>query len=260
MARERRGYSGHKVAAQTGVSLRTLQRIEKGPTPVSAGNLALLCSYYQIGARQSLELQKLRGLSRRTGWWNDYHDLVDKTYAEHCEAEQQAIQIDHFGSIIPGLFQTEEYAGRIQAKGFIASAGEIAERYVALRLRRKQEFLRGPLRKTRLILDLYSIQHPFYLDLIKDQLEHIQALQDQGYLELRLIPETRHNLPSIHFINFVFGNTNGVPALRRSIACNSSYVAETHHEEALQITASQKYFEDAWNFHAVPLSEVSLRC
>lgn len=252
--REQNGLTRTDVCRSTGISIRTIQRIENGPTPVSAENVAILCQLYGTTREHEKELQRLRHYSQQTGWWDEYRKLLGPVYAEHCEAEQQALRIDTFGPFIPGLFQTEEYAHCIQSLGFRAKTGKEAEDYVKLRLRRQEEFLRGPRRRARVLCELHGLRHPFCAGVIEKQLEYLQDLEQQGCLELRIATDF---VPPTNFVIFTFAGMH-LGKKQRSMTCYNGFIGdEAHRDEIQQTPQPPEFFDHAWECASL-LSEVSI--
>lgn len=248
--REQTGLTRIEVCRDTGISIRTLQRIENGPTPVAADNVAILCQYYGTSREHEIELQRLRHYSQKTGWWSTYHDVLGTAYAEHCEAEQQAAQMDFCGDLLPGILQTKAYAQHVQAQGALANTGEHAERLVSLRLQRHQEFLRGPKHRLRVLLELHGIRRQFFAPVLDEQVRLLHELQDQGYIDLRFEPTG----VLTDFTLFTFADTG---KRQRLLVCCNGHVDDVHVEATQRVTQFKSYFDRVWE-HAAPLNEVSI--
>ncbi|RKS05955.1 hypothetical protein DFP74_1573 [Nocardiopsis sp. Huas11] len=72
-------------------------------------SLERLLAQYEVGPDEVARIMELREIARTAGWWQG-HD-VDKHYGTYIGLEEAASEISTFETqIVPGLFQTEDYA------------------------------------------------------------------------------------------------------------------------------------------------------
>ncbi|MER0240798.1 helix-turn-helix transcriptional regulator [Streptomyces sp. HSW2009] len=113
-------------------------RIESGLTSLRSHDVETMCRIY--GAAPDLT-EALMGLAKETkarGWWHAYGDVVPFGFDLYIGLEEAASQLDWYEpELVPGLFQTPEYARLIiQADNASAPDDEI-ERRVNLRITRQ---------------------------------------------------------------------------------------------------------------------------
>jgi transcriptional regulator with XRE-family HTH domain len=86
-------------------------RIETGQTPLRSLDVETMCKIY--GATPTLT-EALMGLAKETkarGWWHSYGDVIPDNFDVYIGLEEAAIEFHWYESeLVPGLFQTEDYA------------------------------------------------------------------------------------------------------------------------------------------------------
>jgi transcriptional regulator with XRE-family HTH domain len=112
-------------------------RVETGQSSLRSHDVATMCRIY--GARPDIT-QALMGLAKETkarGWWHAYGDVVPEWFDVYIGLEQAATGLSWYESdLIPGLFQTEDYA-RALIKGDHRNSDEEIDRRVHLRMTRQ---------------------------------------------------------------------------------------------------------------------------
>jgi transcriptional regulator with XRE-family HTH domain len=138
--RNEKGLTVEQVAESLLCSPSKVSRMETGHSAAAPRDIRDLCDLY--GVTDQAERDRLMQLARegkQQGWWQPY----DLPYSTYIGLEAEAISIRTFQpSVVPGLFQTEEYARAIQeaagpdhAKGELTP--EVVEQRVEARLRRQ---------------------------------------------------------------------------------------------------------------------------
>jgi transcriptional regulator with XRE-family HTH domain len=142
--RDRQGLTQEQVAGTLDWSKSKVVRIEKGTVRVSATDVRALLELFEVSdpaeVAQAVELARV---ARRRPWYRDFEHALDRDYNEYLSYENSALAIDTFQQlIIPGLLQTEGYAGAIM----MANGATYPEERVKLRLARQATLARpdGP--------------------------------------------------------------------------------------------------------------------
>jgi len=114
-ARGATGYTQEQVARSMEWSLSKVIRIESGAVGVSANDLRALLDLYEISDRDRAdELLELARASRQGSWWSRYRADISAQYLQYIEYEEAASLLRIYEPlVIPGLWQTEEYATAI---------------------------------------------------------------------------------------------------------------------------------------------------
>jgi transcriptional regulator with XRE-family HTH domain len=136
--RELSGLSPDEAAQQLDFSKSKLYRIENGRSRIDADDLEDMLDLYDVRSPDRDALVALGRDSRRRGWWTTYKDVFTGSYVG---LESEAARIEVTSHIIPGLFQTADYA-----RAVIAATGpwletEEIERRVTARAARQRALL-----------------------------------------------------------------------------------------------------------------------
>jgi transcriptional regulator with XRE-family HTH domain len=133
--REASGITPDEAAQRLDFSKSKLYRIENGRSRVDADDLEDMLELYGVRSPQRDALIQLGRESRRRGWWTRYKDVFTGSY---IGLESEASDICRNASLVPGIFQTPDYARAvITATGPWLGAAE-TERRVAARCARQQ--------------------------------------------------------------------------------------------------------------------------
>src|SRR6266568_1664308 len=113
--REASGLPPDEAARRLDFSVSKLYRIENGKARVDADDLEDMLDLYDVRSPDRDALVRLGRDSRRRGWWTSYKDVFTGSYVG-LESEAVTIQVNTH--IVPGIFQTADYA-----RAIIASTG-----------------------------------------------------------------------------------------------------------------------------------------
>jgi transcriptional regulator with XRE-family HTH domain len=99
------------AATQLEWSEAKIWRIETGQTSLRSLDVEAMCKVY--GAPQDIT-EALMGLAKETkarGWWHSYGDAIPEYFDVYIGLEEAASHFSWYESeLVPGLFQTEDYA------------------------------------------------------------------------------------------------------------------------------------------------------
>lgn len=137
--REQAAVSQQQAADAIDGSDTKISRAEAGKTGLSRLELvALLDEYGVTDETFRTALTELNRNSRKRGWWQQQGDLLTPKLQELIELESTASQIFEYEAIlIPGLFQTEEYA-RTVISAFPTPYSTSVDAAVQVRLERQK--------------------------------------------------------------------------------------------------------------------------
>ncbi len=125
-----------EVAAQRlGWSTSKLHRLESGRSRISTDDLEDLLDLYGVHSPQREALIQLGRDARKRGWWTKYADVFTGSYMS-MESEAAGIRIN--AHVVPGIFQTADYAREVVTRTRPAITPEDAERRVAARIARQE--------------------------------------------------------------------------------------------------------------------------
>jgi hypothetical protein len=112
--------------------------METAQAGVRRGDLRELLDIYNVVGTQRDELLHLADTSRRQPWWQAYKDLPTAVKAG-LEAEASSIR-QYSAQLVPGIFQTKQYAREVLRALRPEDGPELIERYLQLRMHRKKLF------------------------------------------------------------------------------------------------------------------------
>lgn len=146
--RDLRGSAGLTVRAaakQLERSEPTIWRIENGLVSVRSVEVEIMCRLYGASADLTKALMALAKETRAKGWWQAYGDVLPEWFDLYVGLEAAANRISWYESeLVPGLFQTPDYAHALTRVHVPDESDAEIERRVELRLGR-QAILRRPI-------------------------------------------------------------------------------------------------------------------
>jgi transcriptional regulator with XRE-family HTH domain len=142
--RERSGKSGGDVSAFLGGERATVSHIESGRHGVSAARVRRLAAFYEADDPRLVDVLASMAEERGKGWWEEYRGilpphLLDLAELEHHATSFRSLQI----LMIPGIFQTEDYARAIFTSGNPKLHPDDLASRVEFRTARRRLFQRG---------------------------------------------------------------------------------------------------------------------
>ncbi|MFF4416824.1 helix-turn-helix domain-containing protein [Streptosporangium sp. NPDC001559] len=136
--REEAGFTPEQAAQHLGWSRSKLNRIEIARIKVTVPDIAKACDLYGVTAEAKATLAQLGREANQRGWWAAYSDVLAGAYVS-LEADAAHIRTWE-PLLIPGLFQTEDYARAIISERPDLDEDEL-QRRVAARMQRKVALL-----------------------------------------------------------------------------------------------------------------------
>jgi transcriptional regulator with XRE-family HTH domain len=136
--REEAGFSSDEAARRLDFSKSKLYRIENGKSRVDADDLENMLDLYGVRSPGRDALVALGRDSRRRGWWTTYKDVFTGSYVG---LEYEAARIQVASPMVPGLFQTADYARAVITGTRPGFDAEEVERRVVARMARQEAIL-----------------------------------------------------------------------------------------------------------------------
>jgi len=136
--REASDLTPDEAAARLDFSRSKIYRLENGKSRIDADDLEDMLDLYGVTSPERDALIQLGKEARRRGWWTRYKDVFSGSYVV---LESEASNIRRCASLVPGIFQTEDYARAvITATGPWLTREEIERRVTARATRQKALF------------------------------------------------------------------------------------------------------------------------
>lgn len=142
--RRRRDVAGmtiEEVAEQLEWSSGKISRIENARVSVLPRDVKFLLRTYgaEEGSDEWEALLALARESRQKGWWHAYGDAIPEWFETYVGLEADATTMRTYESeLVPGLFQTEDYARALYRAGMIKASNDEIEKEVAVRMARQE--------------------------------------------------------------------------------------------------------------------------
>lgn len=132
------GMTGEQVVAAIGWDTAKLSRMENAKMRITSGEVMELLEVYGITGDKRAELVQLARDARKKGWWHSYEDVLKSGFNDYLAFEAEAVSYRSYETqVIPGIFQTSEYA-RAVLRGAQPRTPEEIKRGVELRLGRQR--------------------------------------------------------------------------------------------------------------------------
>jgi transcriptional regulator with XRE-family HTH domain len=193
-AREAAVLTQEQVADAMHWHLSKVIRIESGTSGISPNDLRALLGLYGIADGETVETMIGWAIkARERTWWAAYRGAIPRPYAYYIGLESEAVAVRYFqAGLIPGLFQTEDYARGPAAASLWAVDEEFINQRVGIRLRRQQEaFSRpDPLQISAVIDEAVVRRAVGSPKVMKQQLEHLLALTTRPTVQVHVVPFT----------------------------------------------------------------------
>ncbi|MEE1938271.1 helix-turn-helix transcriptional regulator [Streptomyces sp. TRM 70361] len=167
-------------------------RVESGKTGLNRLELTALLDLYGVtDERFRSGLLELNRTSRQRGWWQQRSDIVNPQLQELIELESTASQIFEYEAIvIPGLFQTEEYAHAV-ISGFPPPHNPPIGQAVQIRLERQKLLERDDAPRIICILDEAVLHRQVGTPkTMAAQLRALKKVNNPPRLSIQVIPYT----------------------------------------------------------------------
>jgi transcriptional regulator with XRE-family HTH domain len=136
--RQNAGLNRKEAAKALERSAPTLWRIETGRTPIRGVEVDAMCRLYGASPKMTEVLVGLAGETKAKGWWQAYGDAVPAWFDLFVGLEAVATRLSWYeAELVPGLFQTEDYARTLISGDHPEEDDAEIERRVQLRMARQ---------------------------------------------------------------------------------------------------------------------------
>lgn len=212
--REQAGMTGEEAAKALSWEQSKISRTENAKMRVTAGEVMELCEAYSVGDEKRTQLVQLARSARKKGWWHDYGDYVKKGFIDYLAFEAEAVTYRSFANyVIPGIFQTEDYARAI-FRGSQPRTDEEIQSGVDVRLARQKRIVgtNAPL-NVWTIIDEGAIRRVIDSpSVMREQLDYLIELGELAHVSIQVLPY-RAGVHAAIDGPFVLLTFNGYPEL-----------------------------------------------
>ncbi|HLS02862.1 MAG TPA: helix-turn-helix transcriptional regulator [Beutenbergiaceae bacterium] len=186
--REEHGYTLDEAAKMSGVPRATIGKIETAEARrTRTRDIDALANLYNLDEESRTGLHQLSRESKEQGWWSRYKDVFSDHTLPDFEEEASAIRT-YEAQVIPGLFQTPDYAEEI-FKGGRATDDPSINRQVEARLARQQILSRvNAPHMTAVIDEAALLRIVGSRQTMIEQLEHLEHLALRHNIDIQVLP------------------------------------------------------------------------
>ncbi|SUD49544.1 Uncharacterised protein [Nocardia otitidiscaviarum] len=171
-------------------SVSKLSRIEKGQNGVRAMDVENMCNIYRR-PDQADRLGALARAAKNRSWWHAYSDVIPEGFDVYIGLEPAADRFRWYESgLIPGIFQTADYARTLIRTDHPEDTADEIERRVQLRLTRQSLLTRedSP-QRWHVVLDEAILHRPIGSPAIMlAQLERLLEVSELPNVTIRIVP------------------------------------------------------------------------
>jgi hypothetical protein len=185
-----------EAATRLGYSSSKISRIENGKISANPADVGDMLELYGANTEQLEDLLHVVREERQKKWWQAYNDVYESPFVTY---EATAACIDCYGGLlIPGLLQTQEYAGAVlRAVWPPLDPGEAARR-IEFRMLRHTILAREHPPRLSVVVDEAALRRP---------VGGRQVMSDQLH---RLVEFSRHPSISVQVLRFDAGEHAGL--------------------------------------------------
>ncbi|HET9138819.1 helix-turn-helix transcriptional regulator [Actinophytocola sp.] len=189
--REAAGFKRDDVARRAGCATSHITHLEVARNLPKVPELELLLRHYGAAERIPAFVDLVEAARTGRDWWVPFADAVPDWFELFLGLESAAAEIASYDAlVIPGLFQTPDYAERIVRTGAPALTGaEVAQR-VELRMARQDVLTREPDPPTvDAVLDESVLYRGAGEEIVlAEQLNHLLKLTESPTITIRVLP------------------------------------------------------------------------
>lgn len=182
------GETREQTAVVLGCSPTKVTNLESGRNVIGKSELIVLCQHYGESAAGQLQaLEELRQRAVQRGWWSNAR--LPEWLAKYVGLETEASSVRNFeAELIPGLFQTEQYAREIHTLGGEVTPDDL-ERRVRARLRRQERLTASdPLHLSVVLSEAALVRCARQSSVAADQFRQLDSWTQLPNVELQVLP------------------------------------------------------------------------
>ncbi|MHC0429271.1 helix-turn-helix domain-containing protein [Streptomyces sp. O3] len=191
--REACGMKQPQAAEALAASVAKVAKMERGWVPMRDPDIRALCQLYGVDEPKVIDrllgLAKAdRGRRKKKGWWNQYPEL--RALTEYVALEDLATYVRTYQvSVLPGLFQTPDYARALAVGCGAWDDPDEIERFVEARLTRQARLSgEAPIQVWAVVSEAALRQEVGGREVMRDQLKHLLELMRLSNVKVQVLP------------------------------------------------------------------------
>ncbi|MEU6549730.1 helix-turn-helix transcriptional regulator [Streptomyces sp. NPDC046915] len=184
---------GAFTCAQVGEALdwsgSKVNRMETGSGRVQPSDIDALCRFYGTSDELREFLKSLAREAKTRGWWQVHGAGIPEWFNIYIGLEQDASTLRQYQcELIPGLMQTEAYAGELHRTGAHMTAEDI-ERAVRVRMERQSMLTRADAPDAWFVVNEGALRNVIGDGgLMREQLERVLEVAELPSVTLQVLP------------------------------------------------------------------------
>lgn len=166
-------------------------RIETGQTSLRSLDVEAMCKVYGAPAELTEDLMSLAKETKGRGWWHSYGDVISERFDLYIGLEEAAASLNWYESeLVPGLFQTADYARTLIQEDNPGVDTDEIERRVHVRIARQALLTRATAApKVNVVLNEAVLRRPVGgPKVMGDQLSRLVELNELDNVSVRVVP------------------------------------------------------------------------
>ena len=186
--REEHGLTLDDAAKRSGVPRATIGKIETAEARrTRSRDVDALADLYGIDQEARAALHQLSRESKEKGWWSRYKDVFSERALPDFEAEASSLRT-YEAQVIPGLFQTPDYASEVFKGGRTTNDPGIT-RKVEARIARQHVLSRVKAPHVTAVIDEGALRRSVGTPAIMaEQIEHLEHLALRHNIDIQVLP------------------------------------------------------------------------
>ncbi len=230
--REAAGVTTAEAADVLQCSVAKISRLENGIVTARIIDVRLLLDRYGDQDREHRAyLEHLARNSNKRGWWQDYGDTIPPYYADFIGLESDASHVKTWEpTIVPGLFQTADYARAIMRANPAMIAPDKLDNFISVRLERQSRLDEGTgLRLDAVIWDAALLTTVGDKDTHRAQMRRLLELSERPGISIQILPleAGEYACMSSSFVLFSFGSELTASTVFVENLTGSQYLEQT---------------------------------
>ncbi len=185
--REGAGLTIEQVAEKLELSPSTISRIETAHVGVRPLDVKALLEIYEVAEARRAELLELARKSRQQPWWYEYREVPGASLVGY-EFDAASVR-QYVAMVLPGLFQTREYAKEVLRSIRHDAPAEEIEQRLEFRMHRQELLTQEGAPDLWIILDEATLHRPIVGPAVmRKQLQRLIDVSALPKITLQVLP------------------------------------------------------------------------
>jgi transcriptional regulator with XRE-family HTH domain len=238
--RKKAGLTCAEVAAELGVSVTKISRMETGERGLYPDDVSALLGRYKVPANKRQELMDQLRNGADPNWWQMKPADLPTEWRDLMHLENEAVAIANFEPIlIPGLLQTAEYAAAM-LRGVNDFPEQEITNMVATRMGRQTLLSKRDAPTLHAILDEMVLRRPIgSTGVMQRQLQHLLTCGQRPNITLQVVPFAAGSTPGLEGPIVIIDLPDGRSVVHLETRRAGGFLSEESHVKATKLAWRQ---------------------